>query len=104
VDVNSRKSIGMTIPLLRIENMAKPKKQKGLLILPPEDSTGVDGKREYRVIYSIDVRSNTPEQACAEALKVLSDQINGCNNPGVFPPVFQVVDSRGRVVTVDFGQ
>jgi hypothetical protein len=84
--------------------MAKPKKQKGLFVTAPEDGSIVDGKREYRVIYSIDVRSNTPEQACAETLKVLSDQINGCNNPGVFPPVFQVISSSGKVITVDFGK
>jgi hypothetical protein len=87
-----------------MKNMAKPKKQKGLLIMAPGDGSVVDGKREYRVVYVIDVRASNPRQACMEALKVLSDQINGCNNPGVFPPVFQVVDSRGRVVTVDFGQ
>jgi hypothetical protein len=84
--------------------MAKPKKQKGLLILPPSDSTVVDTKREYRVVYSIDVRAESPYDACAEALKVLSDQINGCNNPGTFPPVFQVIISSGRVITIDFGK
>jgi hypothetical protein len=84
--------------------MAKPKKQKGLFVTAPGDGSVVDGKQEYRVVYVIDVRSNTPEQACAEALKVLSDQINGCNNPGTFPPIFQVINSRGKVVTIDFGK
>jgi hypothetical protein len=84
--------------------MSKKTKSKGLFITAPGDGSVVDGKREYRVVYVIDVRSDTPEQACAEALKVLSDQMNGCNNPGTFPPIFQTINSRGKINTVDFGK
>jgi hypothetical protein len=82
--------------------MAKTKKSKGLFITAPEDGSIVDGKREYRVVYSIDVRSENPKQACVEAIKVLSDQINCLGKPGVFPPVFEVMDPKGHITTVDF--
>jgi hypothetical protein len=82
--------------------MAKPMKSKGLFITAPEDGSIVDGKREYRVVYSIDVRATNPKQACMEAIKILSDQVNSFGRPDTFPPVFQVIDSKGKVETVDF--
>jgi hypothetical protein len=82
--------------------MAKTKQSKGLFITAPEDGSIVDGKREYRVVYSIDVRATNPKQACMEAIKILSDQVNCFGRPGSFPPVFEVIDSKGKTVTVDF--
>jgi hypothetical protein len=73
--------------------MSKNMKSKVLCIPAPEDGSIADGKREYRVVYSIDVRASSPRLACMEAIKVLSDQLNGLHNPGTFPPVFQVISS-----------
>jgi hypothetical protein len=84
--------------------MAKTTKSKGLFVTAPGDGSVVDGKQEYRVVYSIDVRASSPRDACAEAIKVLSDQLNGFHNPGTFPPIFQAINSRGKVVTIDFGK
>jgi hypothetical protein len=82
--------------------MAKTKKSKELFISAPEDGSIVDGKREFRVVYSIDVRAEDPKQACMEAIKILSDQVNCFGNPGTFPPVFEVLDYKGHITTVDF--
>jgi hypothetical protein len=82
--------------------MAKTTKSKGLFITAPGDGSVVDGKREYRVVYAIDVRAEDPKQACMEAIKVLSDQVNCFGNPCTFPPVFQVIDHKGHIATVDF--
>jgi hypothetical protein len=82
--------------------MAKTKKSKGLFITAPGDGSVVDGKREYLVVYSIDVRATNPKQACMEAIKILSDQVNCFDSPGTFPPVFQVIDHKGHITTVDF--
>lgn len=82
--------------------MAKTKKSKGLFITAPGDGSVVDGKREYRVVYSIDVRAKNPKQACMEAIKILSDQVNCFGSPGTFPPVFQVIEHKGHITTVDF--
>jgi len=82
--------------------MAKTKKSKELFISAPEDGTIVEGKQEFRVVYSIDVRATNPKQACMEAIKILSDQVNCFGNPGTFPPVFQVIDHKGHITSVDF--
>jgi hypothetical protein len=82
--------------------MAKTKRSKGLFITAPGDGSVVDGKREYRVVYSIDVRAEDPKQACMEAIKILSDQVNCFGRPGTFPPVFEVIDHKGHITTVDF--
>jgi len=82
--------------------MAKTKRSKGLFITAPGDGSVVDGKREYRVVYSIDVRAEDPKQACMEAIKILSDQVNYFGNPGTFPPVFNVLNHNGHIETVDF--
>jgi hypothetical protein len=82
--------------------MAKTTKSNGLFILPPEDGSIVEGKQEFRVVYAIDVRAEDPKQACMEAIKILSDQVNCFGNPGTFPPVFQVIDHKGHITTVDF--
>lgn len=83
-------------------NMAKTKKVKGLCIPPPEDGSVIAGKQEFRVVYAIDVRSEDPKQACMEAIKIMSDQVNSFGRPGTFPPVFQVIDHKGNITTVDF--
>jgi hypothetical protein len=82
--------------------MAKTQKSRGLFITAPGDGSVVDGKREYRVVYSIDVRAEDPKQACMEAIKILSDQVNCFGRPGTFPPVFEVIDHKGHITTVDF--
>jgi hypothetical protein len=83
-------------------NMAKTKKVKELCIPAPEDGSIIEGKQEFRVVYAIDVRALNPKDACAEAIKILSDQVNSFGRPGTFPPVFQVINSKGKVETVDF--
>ena len=82
--------------------MAKTKKSKELFISAPEDGSIVEGTREFRVVYAIDIRATNPKQACMEAIKILSDQVNCFGRPGTFPPVFQVINSKGKVETVDF--
>jgi hypothetical protein len=82
--------------------MAKSKKVKGLCIPAPEDGSVIAGKQEYRVVYAIDVRADNSKQACMEAIKILSDQVNCFGRPGTFPPVFQVINSKGKVETIDF--
>jgi len=82
--------------------MKNTEKSKGLFILPPEDGSIVEGKQEFRVVYSIDVRAPNPKDACAEAIKVLSDQVNYFGKDGSFPPVFEVLDYKGHITTVDF--
>mgnify|MGYP001316270112 CR=1 FL=1 len=82
--------------------MAKTKKSKGLFITAPGDGSVVGGKQEFRVVYAIDVRASNPQDACAEAIKILSDQINCFGKQGSFPPVFEVIDHKGNITTVDF--
>jgi hypothetical protein len=83
-------------------NMAKTKKVKGICIPAPEDGSVIAGKQEYRVVYSIDIRAENPKQSCMEAINILSDQVNSFGCPGTFPPVFQVIDHKGHITTVDF--
>jgi hypothetical protein len=83
-------------------DMKKSQKTKGLFVTAPEDGAIIDGMQEYRVVYAIDVRAPNPKDACAEAIKILSDQVNCFGKPGTFPPVFQVINSKGKVETVDF--
>ena len=82
--------------------MKKSQKTRGLFVTAPEDGSIINGEQEYRVVYAIDVRATNPKQACMEAIKVLSDQVNCFGNPGTFPPVFQVIDHKGHITTVDF--
>ena len=82
--------------------MAKTQKSRGLFISAPDDGSIVDGKQEFRVVYAIDIRATNPKQACMEAIKILSDQVNCFGRPDTFPPVFQVINSKGKVETVDF--
>lgn len=82
--------------------MKKSHKTRGLFVTAPEDGAIIDGVQEYRVVYAIDVRAENSKQACMEAIKVLSDQVNCLGRPDTFPPVFQVIDSKGKTVIVDF--
>jgi hypothetical protein len=84
--------------------MANTKKSKGLFISAPGDGSIVEGQQEFRVVYSVDVRAEDPVHACMETIKIMWDQINSLDKPGTFPPIFQVIISSGRVITIDFGK
>jgi hypothetical protein len=76
--------------------MAKSKKVKGLCI--PAPSKGVVGGEDgFTVVWSIDISAQSPKEAAEKAQLIMKD-----SSPDAFPPVFQVIDHKGHISTVDF--
>jgi hypothetical protein len=76
--------------------MAKTKKVKGLYI--PAPSKGVVGGEDgFTVVWSIDISAQSPKEAAEKAQLIMKD-----SSPDAFPPVFEVIDHKGHITTVDF--
>jgi hypothetical protein len=76
--------------------MAKTKKVKGLCI--PAPSKGVVGGEDgFTVIWSIDISAQSPKEAAEKAQLIMKD-----SSSDAFPPVFEVIDHKGKITIVDF--
>jgi hypothetical protein len=76
--------------------MAKSKKVKGLYIPAPSKDV-VGGEDGFTVVWSIDISAQSPKEAAEKAQLIMKD-----SSPGTFPPVFEVIDHKGHITTVDF--
>ena len=67
----------------------------GLMIEPPHKEGGRDPL--FRVVYVIDVGAANPIDAARQAYRIMTD-------PDSQPPVLEVVDHQGKVVSIDLSQ
>jgi len=68
---------------------------KGLMIKPPHKEGGKDPL--LRVVYIIDMGAANPIDAARQAYRIMAD-------PDSQPPVLEVVDHQGKVVSIDLSQ
>jgi hypothetical protein len=68
---------------------------KGLMIEPPHKEGGKDPL--LRVVYVIDVGAANSIDAARQAYRIMAD-------PDSQPPVLEVVDHRGKAVSIDLSQ
>jgi len=68
---------------------------KGLMIEPPHKEGGKEPL--LRVAYVIDVSAANPIDAARQAYRIMAD-------PDSQPPVLEVVDHQGKVVSIDLSQ
>jgi hypothetical protein len=71
---------------------AGTKVRRDISIPPPPVEKG--GQPLYRVVFVIDLPAKGPDSAAQQAQDMMSD-------PDSWPPVLQVIDHRGRSITVD---
>jgi len=57
----------------------------------------VGGEDGFTVVWSIDISAQSPKEAAEKALIIMRD-----SSPDTFPPVFEVIDHKGTVTTIDF--
>ena len=69
---------------------------KGLVIEPPHHEEGCD-EPLFRVVYVIDVNAASPTDAARQTHRIMTD-------PESQPPVLEVIDHRGKAVSVDLSQ
>ncbi len=68
---------------------------KGLVIEPPHKEGG--NKPLFRVVYVIDVNAASPMDASRTAYKIMAD-------PESQPPVLEVIDRKGKAVSIDLSE
>jgi hypothetical protein len=68
---------------------------KGLLIEPPHKEGG--NEPLFRVVYVIDVNAASPMKAARESHRIMTD-------PESQPPVLEVIDHRGKAVSIDLSE
>ena len=74
------------------ENQRHP---KGLAIEPPHKEGGDEPL--FRVVYVIDVNAASPTEAARQTHRIMTD-------PDSQPPVLEVIDHRGKVVSIDLSE
>ena len=68
---------------------------KGLAIEPPHEERGYEPL--FRVAYVIDVNATGPSEAARQTHRIMSD-------PESQPPVLEVIDHRGKTVSIDLSE
>ena len=68
---------------------------KGLVVEPPHKEGG--DQPLFRVVYVIDVNATSPLEAARTAHRIMSD-------PDSQAPVLEVIDHRGKVVSIDLSE
>ena len=82
----------------RLNTQENQSAAKGLVLDPPHKEGGDEPL--YRVVYVIDVNAANPRGAAEYVRQVMMDLVR----PDSCPPVLEVIDHRGKVVSVDLSQ
>jgi hypothetical protein len=89
----SFEEVGKLCERLNLDEATPP--AKGLVIEPPHKEGGSEPL--FRIVYVIDVNAASPLKAAKQAHRIMSD-------PESQPPVLEVIDHRGKVVSIDLSK